>query len=469
MTGIRRRWVRNYIVTILLIAIGLIGVFIFTINRFYYNSAQQSLKSNVLISSEFYNKYLIRDKYTFDDMAKLIIKDFNKDELMELQIINNAAKLSYSSTGFNTEAIILDSDVTEALAGQEGYFVGENLATGEKIMAFSLPLVSYEGTIIGVIRLVSSTSVIDKIILTYSFYLFLLLVAIILILLILSITFAQSILNPIKEIIGISRLMAEGEFDHRIDKSYKDELGVLADTLNYMAEELQNSEKLKNDFISSISHEIRTPLTAIAGWGETIITGDLDDKEEVEKGLSIIIRETNRLSDMVEDLLDFSRMESGRFSLYLEKLMVDHEVDEVVEIYAHKADQKDVKLEKNYDLSGIQIEGDRNRLKQVFINIIDNAVKFSSPGSSVSVFAGVIDSEVFIKVKDSGIGIPQSHLNLVTKRFYKGNPNISGSGLGLAITSEIINLHGAKFIIESKENVGTEVIINFGPEIKTKL
>jgi signal transduction histidine kinase len=263
--------------------------------------------------------------------------------------------------------------------------------------------------------------------------------------------------------------MAEGEFDHRIEKSYKDELGVLADTLNYMAEELQNSENLKNDFISSISHEIRTPLTAIAGWGETIITGDLDDKQEVEKGLSIIIRETNRLSDMVEELLDFSRMESGRFSLYLEKLMVDKEVDEVVEIYAHKADQKGVKLEKNYDLSGIQIEGDRNRLKQVFINVIDNAVKFSSPGGAVSVFAGVIDSEVFIKVKDSGIGIPQSHLNLVTKRFYKGNPNISGSGLGLAITSEIINLHGAKFIIESKENEGTEVIINFGPEIKTQL
>lgn len=467
MTGIRRRWVRNYIVTILLIAIGLIGIFIFTINRFYYNSAQQSLKSNAVISSEFYNKYLIRDKYTFDEMAKLIIKDFNKSELMELQIIDNSAKLAYSSTGFNTENIILESDVSKALSGQESYFVGENLITNEKIMSYSLPLVSYEGTIIGVIRLVSSTSVIDKIILTYSFYLFLLLVVIILILMTLSITFAQSILNPIKEIIGISKLMAEGEFDHRIEKSYKDELGVLAETLNYMAEELQNSENLKNDFISSISHEIRTPLTAIAGWGETIITGDLDDKLEVEKGLSIIIRETNRLSDMVEELLDFSRMESGRFSLYLEKLMLDHEVDEVVEIYTHKAEQKGVKLDKKYDLSGIQIEGDRNRLKQVFINLIDNAVKFSNPGSTVSVFAGVIDSEVFIKVKDSGIGIPESHLNLVTKRFYKGNPNISGSGLGLAITSEIINLHGAKFIIESKENVGTEVIINFGREFES--
>lgn len=260
--------------------------------------------------------------------------------------------------------------------------------------------------------------------------------------------------------------MAEGELEHRIEKSYNDELGVLADTLNHMASELQNSERLKNDFISSISHEIRTPLTAIAGWGETIITGDLDDKVEVEKGLSIIIRETNRLSDMVEELLDFSRMESGRFSLYLEEMMLDHEVDEVVEIYAHKAESKGVKLVKDYDLSGIQIEGDRNRLKQVFINIIDNAVKFTQSGGTVKVHVGVVGDEAVVKVKDEGIGIPKSHLNFVSKKFYKGNPNISGSGLGLAITAEIIDLHGGKLDIVSVEGEGTEVIVNLGKILK---
>ncbi|BEP28091.1 sensor histidine kinase [Helicovermis profundi] len=461
MTGIKRRWVKTYVITIILIAIILGLAFLFTIKNFYYNSAHQSLLSKATISSEFYNKYLLRDNYSFDELSKLIINDFKDYNIMELQLINNNAKLSYSSTGFNTALIIKSGDVLSALQGKKGYTVGKSKLTNEKIMAVSVPLINSEENIIGVLRLISSTSKIDTIINLYTFYAIGVLAIIILILMILSITFSQSILKPIQEIINVAEKMSEGKLSNRIEKSYNDELGVLAETINHMADEIQKSEVLKNDFISSVSHEIRTPLTAIAGWGETIITGDINNREEVEKGLSIIVRETNRLSNMVEELLDFSRMESGRLSLYLEKTMLENEVDEVVEIYCHKAELKNVKIVKDYRLEGIEIEADRNRLKQVFINIIDNAVKFTDNGGQINICVKKIKNDAFVIVKDNGIGIKKDEIELITKKFYKGNTNNAGSGLGLSITNEIINLHGGFLKIDSEYGKGTEITIRF--------
>jgi len=461
MTGIKRRWVKTYVITIFLIAIIIGLAFLFTTKKFYYNSVKQTLLNKAIISSEFYNKYILRDNYTFEELSKLIIKDFKDYDKMELQLIDSRANLLFSSTGFSTNLKVKSEDVLEALNGERGYIFSKSEFTNEKIIAVSVPLIDNRKNIIGVLRLISSTERIDLIIKKYVIYVFAALTVIILILMILSITFSKSILKPIQEIITVAEEMAEGKLSNRIEKTYNDELGVLADTINHMADEIQKSEILKNDFISSVSHEIRTPLTAIAGWGETIITGDINNKEEVEKGLSIIIRETNRLSNMVEELLDFSRMESGRFSLYLEKVMIDHEIDEILEIYSYKAELKNVNIVKQYSLKGIEIEADRNRIKQVFINIIDNAVKFTKSGGKVSVNIEKEGSKVLITIEDTGIGIKEKEIDLITKKFYKGNTNVSGSGLGLAITKEIINLHGGEFRVESEYGVGTKVIVIF--------
>lgn len=459
MTGIRKRWVRNYILIIVIISIVIDAAFILTVKNFYYNSAYHTLSNKASISSEFYGKYLKSERYSLDDISSQLLKDFHNYNLYEVQIFNTKSLLIKTSTGFALSDFKATQDVNDALKGKTGYWTGKNFGTEEKVVSAAVPIKGKDGLVIGAIRLVTAASKVDTIINKYLFYSLLIFMFIYLLLMALSVTFSRSILNPIYEIIGAARRMAEGKFNTRIDNKYNDEFGILASTLNYMAEEIQNSERLKNEFISSISHEIRTPLTAIAGWGETIITGDLDNKDEVDRGLKIIIRETNRLSEMVEELLDFSRMESGRLTLYLESVPIDVEVADIIAIYGRKAESKGVKLSLRHSGPSVFVEADKNRMKQVLINLIDNAVKFTPSGKCVEVEIRNAGDMGEIVVRDEGCGIDESDLDLVTKKFFKVSNKTSGSGLGLAIANEIVNLHGGTLTITSQRDVGTEITV----------
>ena len=163
------------------------------------------------------------------------------------------------------------------------------------------------------------------------------LILIILVIIISSYSFIRSILSPIKKIGDIARRIAQGDFSARIEKSRDDEIGVLCDTINEMAVELGASEKMKNDFISSVSHELRTPLTAIKGWAETLTNTAGEDKETTDRGMGVIIRESERLSGLVEELLDFSRMQNGRMTLILEKIDILAELGEAVYMFSERA------------------------------------------------------------------------------------------------------------------------------------
>lgn len=459
MKGIRRRWVRNYVVIIVIISVIINFAFLAIVKNFYYNSAYHTLGNKATLSADFYSKYFKREAYTLEDVSSQLLKDFQNYTLYEVQVFNAEGSLTKTSTGFALSDFQETPDVGEALKGKTGYWNGKNVGTSEKVLSAAVPIKSLDGKVLGAIRMITSAEKVDGIIYRYFFFSMLVFMFIYVLLTALSVTFSRSILNPIYEIIAAARKMAEGKFNTRIINKYNDEFGVLASTLNYMAEEIQNSEKLKNEFISSISHEIRTPLTAIAGWGETILTGDLEDRDEVEKGLKIIIKETNRLSEMVEELLDFSRMESGRLTLYLESVPIDVEISELVEIYSRKAKQKHVELLFQESKESLFVEADKNRLRQVLINIIDNAIKFTPAGKSVNVHLESTEEHVEIIVQDEGIGIDEADLGFVTKKFFKVSNKAQGSGLGLAIANEIVNLHGGKLSIQSEKNMGTTICI----------
>lgn len=460
MSGIKRRWVRNYMLTILAVTIVINIIFILTIKNFYYNYVDHSLENRLTVSAGFYNKYLNTNNYTFDEIAQLIIKDFEDADFVELQIVDKEGVVQYSSSGFNTTVKTDSEDIVEALGGQSGQWDGKDPNTGERIMAVSTPLVNSHGNTIGIMRYISSLSKADAMVYRMTVYSAFIVLSVFVFLFLMSMTFSSSIIRPINEIILVARKMSEGNLNDRINNHYKDELGVLADTLNTMADQIQKTELLKNDFISSISHEIRTPLTAITGWGETIITGNFEDMEEVQKGLNVILRETSRLSGMVNELLDFSRMESGRFTLYLEKFMIDEEVLSTVQMYRPRAEKHGVELVTDFEFKGISIEGDSNRLRQVIINLLDNAIKFTPEGKSV--YLGIEDAEdlVIVTIKDEGAGISAEDLPLIRKKFYKGQSKKSGSGIGLAICDEIIAQHGGHLNIESELNVGTTITIH---------
>lgn len=261
------------------------------------------------------------------------------------------------------------------------------------------------------------------------------------------------------EIAETARRIAQGDFKARLEKKNDDEIGELSDVINYMAEELANSEKLKNDFISSVSHELRTPLTAIRGWGETMLMDENIDHATLETGMGVIMRETERLSDMVEELLDFSRMQSGRMKLVKSKMDVLAELSEAVIMYTERAKREGMLLIYDEPDLFVPVFGDRGKLRQVFINVIDNALKYSDPGDTTTVSARVEGNNIIIEVEDTGCGISAADLPKIKTKFYKANLTRRGSGIGLAVADEIIQMHGGRLDVSSVEGEGTTVTI----------
>jgi signal transduction histidine kinase len=270
--------------------------------------------------------------------------------------------------------------------------------------------------------------------------------------------FIRQIVIPIRGIADITHKYAKGDFSKRIEKKSEDELGQLCDSINNMAEELSNTEQMKNEFISSVSHELRTPLTAIKGWTETVATM-YGDVETFKKGMRVINSETERLSQMVEELLDFSRIQDNRLMLQMDTIDILAELGETVLIYQERARALGITL--NYfepDMLPF-VYGDKNRLRQVFINVVDNAIKYSDKGDTVSVEAYEEDGEICISVSDTGIGISKEDLPRIKQKFFKANQTRRGSGIGLAVADEIIARHGGSLTIDSEQGVGTTVMI----------
>ena len=272
--------------------------------------------------------------------------------------------------------------------------------------------------------------------------------------------FLRSIVRPVKEISTTAKRIAQGDFEARINKFYDDEIGDLCDTINYMAGELGTSDRMKNDFISSVSHELRTPLTAIKGWAETMQLDGCMDLKTVQKGLSIIIKETERLNGIVEEVLDFSRIQQDRMVLIMDRIDILAELDESIYMQRERANSENKHIVYDEPEMLPPVIGDRNRLRQVFINIIDNALKYSSPGGVVNVSIEQADDQIVIVIADNGCGIPAEHLPKVKQKFYKANQTVRGSGIGLAVADEIIKLHKGTLNIDSIENVGTTVTIS---------
>lgn len=457
MQGIKKRWVRTYLLIVMAVALVLLAAFLLTVRSFYYNYVYRGLENYLSVTTGFYEKYLQQNDYTFDEVAQLIVRDFEAGDLVELQVLDLEGNVRYSSTGLIPAVPVTSEDYAEALAGEPSKWVGRNPQTGERLMAITGTLRRQEGSGIAAIRYISSLTFADAMIYRAGIYSLFAVAVILILMLITSESFSRSILTPIRNIIRVSKRMAEGDLSERIPYHYKDEIGELCETINYMADQLQKTEAMKNEFISSISHEIRTPLTAITGWGETILTGGFEDMSQVERGLSVIMRETERLSSMVSELLDFSRMESGRFTLYLEVFRLDQELKEIIDMYRPRAEKEGVHLQLYLKSEEVFIEADSNRIRQVVINLLDNAIKFTPAGKQVEVSLEEFQEETVITIADQGIGMTLEELKHAKDKFYKGTSKKSGSGLGLAICDEIMELHGGRLILESVPSEGTTV------------
>ena len=389
-----------------------------------------------------------------------MLETFDEKDKIELMAINSKGRVVLTSSGFSPDSDMDMPDYEDAIAADaERSYIGK-LPGGEKILAVSVPISSLSSEYSSV-RMVTSLTEIDNTIKTYIAVVTFVCIAIIAVILLAGIYFAGTIVKPITQISGIASKFAKGDFSVRIDNDSNDEIGDLCTAINHMADELSTSEEMKNEFISSVSHELRTPLTAIKGWAETLMIDGGGSPETMKKGVGVIVSETERLSQMVEELLDFSRMQNGHFTLQNADMDILAELGDAVLIYGDKARREGIQLIYNDPEMLPFVYGDKNRIRQVFINIIDNAVKYSSAGDTVTVNAYEDEGMVIVSVSDTGCGIKESDLAKVKTKFYKANHTRRGSGIGLAVADEIIAMHGGKMdVFSAGEGKGTTVTIS---------
>jgi len=459
--GISRRWFINTIGVVFLILLVSILTLSMMVQSSTYNGMELALTGRL---EELLN-WLSGSSggYETSEFAAItrdyIENVFQEKNRMEIMALSKDGKVFITSTGFEPDQQQAMPDYEMALKSVDnaGKWVGE-LDTGEKVMAVTRAVRDSSGSLIGAIRYMVSLEradrqtalVISALVLAGAFIMLLLTLS--------GAYFIRSILVPVRQVSQSARQIAQGDFEVRIEKSKDDEIGQLCDAINDMAGELGAAERMKNDFISSVSHELRTPLTAIKGWAETL-QGGADPGTE-EKGIGVIIRESERLSGLVEELLDFSRLQSGRMRLIAERLDLIAELDEAVYLFTDRArtERKELRYAETDQLAPVY--GDRDRLRQVFVNILDNALKYTGEGGAVSVAASVEAGYVKVLVTDTGCGIPAEHLPNVKKKFYKANQLVRGSGIGLALADEITAMHGGALALESQEGAGTSVTIS---------
>ncbi|MGV8980731.1 sensor histidine kinase [Clostridium sp.] len=453
MRSIKTRLTLSYLILIILIVVTFETIFMVGIKKYYNDTIENTLKNQAEISSNFYKKYFVDT-----DISKAsndILANFSYLTNSEIQIVDLNGVVINDSKGVSTGIKIKSPDIDEALNGEIAVFKGEYKESSESVMAVSKILTS-NGKSVGIIRFITSMEMVNKLI-TNIFFIFVLIgVLVILATAILSLIMSKTIIEPLKVVTNAANEMASGKFSTRVDKKYNDEVGTMADTLNYMSEEILKSDKLKNEFISSISHELRTPLTSIKGWALTLKRKEFTDEVKKAEALDIIVEESERLSLMVEELLDFSRFQSGRITLHIDKIDIGKLLKNIIMELEPRALKNGIMLTYNiYETS--LIDGDKNRLKQVFINILDNALKFTKEGDEICICYVDNKENISITIEDNGIGISEEDLKNITKKFYKGSSKKSGSGLGLAISNEIINLHKGELNFESEYGKGTVV------------
>ncbi len=399
-------------------------------------------------------------KESFAESAVTISDSFAYKNKIEVQVIDSSGNIIISTSGFSPE----NSVVTEFEAAMKNpgktFVLKSKTDSGEKIVAGTCALIGHNGEKLGAYRWVSSLTAVNRKITETTLFLTLIGLVAIGISALSGIFFIKSIVRPIRDVSTIARKIAGGDFKSRIELEKNDEIGELCDTINYMACELDQAETIKNDFISSVSHELRTPLTAIRGWGETAKMSVGTDEELVKRGLDVVLSEADRLSNLVEELLDFSRMQSGRLSVNnIAPVNVSELLKSAADMYAELAKKQGIEVTYMPPAEEAVANGDSDRLKQVFINIIDNAVKYTEKGGLVLITQIIEDGCVRITVKDTGVGIPAQDIDHVKEKFFKSNKQVRGSGIGLAVADEIIKQHKGLLFVESTEGVGTSVTV----------
>lgn len=457
--SIRHRWMVNSIALVILVVVVAVVSFTLAMTNHYYSTMQSTMESSVEYLANWFSEYDSFSAYLSN--ARSTAADFTEKGRIELQFLSSSGKVQVSTSDLTVGTAPATGDVAKAIETRGPQtWRGKNPLTGERVLSVCYPVVYRSGTLVGVIRQVTSLKLVDRQVSLVTGFAVMIGACVVALVCFSNLYFIRSIIDPVADVTDTAKRIAAGSYGIQMEKKYDDEVGDLTDAINDMSMKIDRAEKTQSEFISSVSHELRTPLTAINGWAETLYQGELRSSDDVRKGMGIIVSEARRLTNMVEELLEFSRIEDGRFTLSVEPIDIKAELEDAVYTYREFFRRKGIEL--HYDECEEEfppVDGDPQRLRQVFCNLLDNADKHGGSGARVDVSIGRDGERVRIVVRDYGPGIPEEELPRVKYKFYKGSSKARGSGIGLAVSDEIVARHNGELKLANAEGGGCAVTI----------
>ena len=464
-SGITRRWLCGSLLMTVLLVLLVEGMFLYSCTRSYYNSVQQTMYrrfSSISGQLKMYTGDTAQKASASRSVAlRRMVEQFSDKDKYEFMLLDSYGSVIASSSGTDAEGILTSADFEQAQETGDGMGVAIYRTDSNEMVMAVCCLVPYAAEDVAAMRLVTSLTLVQNQLKNVF------LISIVVVITILGFTvasglyFVRSIVVPLGQVERTAASIARGELDVRLPVTgdARDEVDRLRGTINRMAEGLEETEKMKNEFISSVSHELRTPLTSIRGWVETLRTLDDPEDENYRKGLEIINNETGRLYNMVEELLDFSRLQNGRLRMECRPLDLVAELTDAVLFCEARIQREGLILSYTEPEEMIPVYADPDRLRQVFINILDNAIKYSAPGGRITVKLWAGEYKAFVEILDQGRGIPPEDLENVKTKFYKGSNAVRGSGIGLALVDSIMTALDGTMDIQSTLGRGTVVTL----------
>lgn len=457
LQSIKTRFFLYYTLIVLSGIVLLAGLVIIFTRVYLYNTIEELTDKQLNYATDQYNRYLIQD--TLENVTNKYHASFSYAN-SEIQVLNNQGEILLYTFGQWDNQAVTSPDVQKALQGQRGKWIGRLGDSKIHAMMLSVPLYK-DKNIVGVLRFITPLSKVDEQILRFIilFVLIGLLVGIIAV--ISGYLLTETITVPLNQLTKTATAMANGNLQIRNQKKYNDEVGLLSDTMNDMADEIVKKENQKNEFFSSVSHELRTPLTSIRGWADTLNNDQYTQgNEELKDGLSIISEESRRLQTMVEQLLDVARLLNKGVCPELQRIDIVSLIKNVLTGLKPWAQRDNIAMVFDEDCQSIYMHIDVNGVKQVLINLLDNALKFTNTGGVIRI--DLRDSGEFLDIvlEDNGVGISPEDLPKVKGRYYRGKTGRSHMGIGLSVCDAIILAHHGRLDIKSEVNRGTVVTIS---------
>ena len=454
---LRRRWLINTLAVTLVVVAFAVGALSLAMYSYYTSTIQANLESRAQTAAGMFRNYT---ETAYLSTSRQFINQFEEKNFIEVQLLNSSGRVLMSSMMDISGASAHSPDVAAAISEKRvKTHIGQDPDTGDDVISASAPVI-YNSTVVGVVRMCTSLRQVHAQMVRIVTVTSAVGVVVLLVMGLLASYFIRSVLDPVIRVTETAKRIAAGSYGVQMEKRSDDEMGELVDSINDMSMKIDQAERTQSEFISSVSHELRTPLTAINGWAETLCNGEVRDAADVKKGMGIIVSEAQRLTRMVEELLEFSRMETGRFNLSVEPIDILAELEDAVYTYREFFRRKGLELiytecEEELPI----ISGDPERLRQVFCNLLDNADKHGGSGGVIEVSVGRDGDYVAIRIRDHGPGVPEEELPFIKYKFYKGSSKARGSGIGLAVCDEIVNSHGGSLDINNAVGGGCTVTI----------